>query len=78
MCKAIDDMRTEAWEEGKAAGRTEGKAESILEFLGCLPGILPEAMRTSILAERDTNILSKYLRLAATSSSVDEFCSQIA
>ncbi len=70
VCKAIDDMRAEA--------RAEGKAESIVELLGCLPGILPETMRTSIMAERDTGILSKYLRLAAASSSVEEFCSQIA
>ncbi len=89
MCKALEDMRNDALAEGrtlgiaegraqgKAEGRTLGKAESILEFLGYLPGMISENLRTSILAERDSDTLSNYLRLAATSSSVEEFSSQL-
>ncbi len=70
MCKAIDDMRTEA--------RTEGKIEGILEMLSYLPGKIPENLKESISAERDDSILTKYLKLLATSSSAEEFVSRMA
>ncbi len=85
MCKALEDMRNDALAEGrtlgraegKAEGRTLGKAECILEFLGYLPGMISESLRASILGEKDNGVLSNYLRLAATSSSVEEFSSQL-
>ncbi len=93
MCKALEDMRNDALAEGRtlgiaegrtlgiaegrAEGRTLGRAESILELLTYLPGIISENLRASILAERDNDTLSNYLRLAATSSSVEEFSSQL-
>ncbi len=69
--------RAEGRAEGKAEGRTLGKAESILELLTYLPGMISESLRASILGERDSDTLSNYLRLAATSSSVEEFSSQL-
>ena len=93
MCKALEDMRNDALAEGrtlgiaegrtlgraegKAEGRTLGKAESILELLTYLPGMISESLRASILGEKDNDTLSNYLRLAATSSSVEEFSSQL-
>ena len=69
MCKALEDMRNDAL--------AEGKAQSVLELLTYLPGMISESLRTSILGERDSDTLSNYLRLAATSSSVEEFSSQL-
>ena len=77
MCKALEDMRNDALAEGRTLGIAEGKAQSILEFLGYLPGMISENLRASILGERDNDTLSNYLRLAATSSSVEEFSSQL-
>lgn len=73
MCKAIDDMRTEA----RTEGRIEGRTADILELLSYLPGKLPENLRISISSEKDNGILTKYLRFAATSSSVKEFVARI-
>lgn len=73
VCKAIDDMRTEA----RTEGRIEGRTADILELLSYLPGKLPENLRISISSEKDNGILTKYLRFAATSSSVKEFVARI-
>ena len=70
----------QAWEEkalerlaGKAEGLLEGKAESILELLEEL-GPVPEELRKKIMDERDLNTLKGWLKLAAKTSSVENFC----
>ncbi len=70
VCKALEDMRNEAL--------AQGRAESILEVLSCKPDMIPENLRVSILAETNHDTLTKYLRLAAVASSVEEFSKQIA
>lgn len=59
-------------EEGKAEGKVEGKALDVLELLeeyGKIPGNLQEL----IMSQKDSAILSKWLKLAAKVESIEEF-----
>lgn len=58
--------------EGKAEGIAEGKAEAILELLMDL-GTVSDALRTQILAQKDMQMLSKWLKLAAQAGNVETF-----
>ena len=65
-------IRKEEYEDRKAEGKAEGKAESILELLENL-GNISEYLRTRVMAEKDLQILSKWLKLAARVDSIDVF-----
>lgn len=85
MCKAIYDMRQEEREAGRAEGRAEGReegragaiAEAVLTFLGELQGKVPEELRGIIMNEKDAETLKRYLKLAASAGSVEEFVSRM-
>lgn len=64
--------RKEAKAEGKAEGRAEGKAEDIVLLLSDL-GEVPEYLSSKIKAEKESAILSSWLRLAARAQSIEEF-----
>lgn len=53
-------------------GRAEGKIETLLLFLTEL-GELPETLREQIMAERNPDILKKWLLLAAKATSIEAF-----
>lgn len=53
-------------------GKTEGKAESIMELLEDL-GVVPQAVKKRIGEERNLATLGKWLKTAARASSVEEF-----
>ena len=62
--------------EGKAAGLAEGKADSIFELLEeC--GTVPESLRKQIYEQKDAEVLTRWLRLSAKVSSVEEFMEQM-
>ena len=62
--------------EGKAAGLAEGKADSIFELLEeC--GTVPESLRKQIYEQKDAKVLTRWLRLSAKVSSVEEFMEQM-
>ena len=69
-------IRKEEYEDGKAAGLSEGiskgRADSILELLEDL-GKISEELQTKIMAEKDLQILSKWHKLAARVESIDMF-----
>ena len=65
-------IRKEEYEDGRFEGRISGKAESILELLENL-GKISEELRIMIMEEKDLQILSKWLNLAARSESIDVF-----
>ena len=69
--------RAEGHAEGRVAGRAEGKAEAILELLEDLSDTLPEDLRSRILSEKDGDVLKRYLKLAKTAVSLDEFIQKI-
>ena len=72
--------RAEGKAEGRAEGRTEGRtegrlsgiAESIIKLLEN-QGKISEELQTRIMAEKDLQVLSKWLKLAARVDSIDVF-----
>lgn len=64
--------RAEGKAEGRVEGKAEGKAEVILDFLGDF-GEIPEELRSVILLQRDTDILRRWIKLAARTDSVESF-----
>lgn len=63
-------------DEGKQIGIINGKIESVLELLED-KGEVPEKVKTEIFAETDPEVLKKWLRLAAKSETIEEFCKEI-
>lgn len=63
-------------DEGKQIGIINGKIEDILELLED-KGDVPEKVKAEILAETDLEVLKKWLRLAAKSETIEEFCKEI-
>ena len=76
MCDALEELMKEELDQRAAEGRTEGKAESILELLSDL-GEVPLQLSNRIMKEDNAEILSKWLRLAAKAESVEAFEKQI-
>ena len=73
----FEEMLQEQREAGKAEGRAEGKAEDILILLEGLPDEVPKDLREYLFSEKDSDVLHRYLKLAASASSVEEFARQI-
>ena len=63
-------------DEGKQIGIINGKIEAVLELLED-KGEVPEKVKTEIFAETDLEVLKKWLRLAAKSETIEEFCKEI-
>ena len=66
------EMMQEERGEGRALGRLEGKIEAIFELLEDL-GEVSEELRNRIQAEKELNILNRWLKLASKSDSMEEF-----
>ena len=77
----LREQREAGYAEGEARGVTKGivkgKLEGIFDLLNDLPGEVSEEVQKFLSAEDDCNVLSKYLRLAASASSVEEFVQQL-
>lgn len=69
----IKEERDEAKAEGKVEGKAEGKAEAILELLEEACGAVPEELKAAILAERDPDVLTSYVKQAARITDVSQF-----
>lgn len=69
--------RAQGLAEGKAEGKAEGRAESVLDLLQELSGEVPEKLRERILAERDSEVLKHYLKMASLAGTVEEFIGKI-
>ena len=68
----LKEERAEGLAEGLTKGRTEGKSLDIIELLQyCEP--VPEALQDRILGEKDPETLKKWLKLAASVNSLEEF-----
>lgn len=63
-------------DEGKQIGIINGKIEAVLELLED-KGEVPEKVKAEIFAETDPEVLKKWLRLAAKSETIEEFCKEI-
>lgn len=65
-------LKKEGWEDGRIEGLAEGKAEDILDLLADL-GEVPENLKEEIMGQKDFDILSRWLKAAARSGSIEEF-----
>lgn len=65
----LEEMMQEQFELGEA----KGKAEDILDLLDDLSGEVSEELRELLFSEKDCDVLRRYLKLAASASSVEEF-----
>ena len=63
-------------DEGKQIGIINGKIEAVLELLED-KGEVPEKVKAEIFTETDPEVLKKWLRLAAKSETIEEFCKEI-
>ena len=63
-------------DEGKQIGIINGKIEAVLELLED-KGEVPEKVKAEIFAETDPEVLKKWLRLAAKSETIEEFCKEM-
>ena len=68
----LNQGRAEGRAEGRVEGRVEGRMQAVLELLGEL-GVVPEEIEKKINEERDVDVLSRWLKLAARAESVDAF-----
>ena len=65
-------QREESYEDGLTEGKIEGRAESVVELLKSA-GKVSEELESTILSQTDVSVLNKWLKIAATVSSVEEF-----
>lgn len=67
---------TRGRKEGMKIGQVRGKAESILTLLADL-GEIPAELQEYIYEQQDPKLLQEWLRLAARSENLEEFCRSI-
>ena len=70
--KQIQLEKDNAKAEGKAEGQTEGQALSVLDLLEDI-GPVPSALRKTIMAQKDVETLSRWLKAAAKAGSLEQF-----
>ncbi len=58
--------------KGMEKGRTEGAASTLLNVLGLLDSV-PASLREKILATEDSDLLSRWILIAARASSIADF-----
>lgn len=68
MCEIVDRIRR----EGKMEGKIEGKIEDVMELLEDL-GKVPARIGDRIRQETDLSVLGRWIRCAASASSIAEF-----
>ena len=66
----------ELLKDERKVGRAEGKVEDVLELLQEL-GAVPEELEKCILQEKDLTVLTKWVKLAARSDTIEEFSSRM-
>ena len=64
--------KIEGLKEGREEGLKEGRIEDLLELLE-ERSVVPENLRKTIMEETDLSTLKKWLKLAAKSSSIEQF-----
>lgn len=75
LLEGIAQGKEEGRAEGKIEGKIEGKATAILELLAeAGSGSVPENLQKRIMEQTEQDVLSRWLKLAAKSSSIEEFC----
>ena len=68
----LELMLKDEYREGKAEGKTESKAEDIIDFLNEIAPV-PEVLQKTIMNEKNLDTLKRWLKLAVKSTSIEEF-----
>lgn len=66
----------ELLKDERAEGKAEGKAEIVLELLQEI-GAVSEELQNQVMNEKDLNILTKWVKLATKSATIEEFVSNM-
>lgn len=66
----------ELLKDERAEGKAEGKAEAVLELLQEI-GAVSEELKNRIMSEKDLAVLTKLMKLAAKSNTIEEFVSRM-
>lgn len=74
--EAYEEGEIKGRKEGKREGKKDGKRESILELLE-ETGSVPKNLRKEILAQKDEDILRKWLLFAAKAESIEAFSTYV-
>lgn len=72
MCQALKELIEDGKMEGREEGRASGKAEGVIELLSEI-GYVSDTLKEKIMRQTDMKVLSKWLKLAARTSSIEEF-----
>ena len=84
MCKGMEDWkqellgegikegRIEGRKEGRLEGRSEGKAQSTIELLEEVGNVSID-LKEKIMSQKDMDVLTRWLKLSAKVSSIEEF-----
>ena len=62
----------ELLQDERAEGRAEGRAEAIFALLEDI-GEIPEELKVKIMDEKKTEILDKWVKLAAKAETINQF-----
>ncbi len=68
----VRDLADAKWAEGKAEGKTEEAARSLLTVLRVRGLAVPDAARERILAQKDPALLDRWLEKAIVAASIGE------
>jgi hypothetical protein len=72
MIKSWEEGRAEARAEGRAEGRTETQADAVLTVLHARGIAVPDIARERILAQKDLELLKRWLVKASVAASIGE------
>lgn len=72
MCNALEELFADKLEQREHLGIEKGIERSIIELLSEL-GPVPDALHDRIRLQKDVNILTSWLKLAARSKSISDF-----
>ena len=76
MCKGMEDWKQELLgegiKEGRLEGRSEGKAQSTIELLEEVGNVSID-LKEKIMSQKDMDVLTRWLKLSAKVSSIEEF-----
>lgn len=68
----LKEMMADEREEGRQEGRLEGLAEAVVKLLSLI-GNVSESLEQQVMNEQNIEVLEKWLVLAKSSNSIDEF-----
>ncbi len=72
VAASCEKASREAMQEGRQEGRQEGNREAVFELLEEY-GVIPEHIREAVVAQKDLEVLKRWLKLAARAGSMEQF-----